>query len=67
MNDIGCSKSDAIYKIKEAIECIISRTNLRNDLKTYDQYLQNEKLNDDEDKNFEAWLTYIQDKLIQTK
>ena len=60
-------KQGGIRKIKEAIECIIPRVNLRNDLKTYDQYLQSEKLNDDEDKNFKAWLTYIQDKLILTK
>merc|ERR1740124_344249 len=56
-------KSGAIRKIQKAIECIIPRTNLRNDLKTYDQYLQSEKLNDDEDKNFKAWTTHIQDKL----
>ena len=56
-------KSGAIRKIKEAIEYIIPRVNLRNDLKTYDQYCLSEKLNDDEDKNFEAWLKYIQDKL----
>ena len=60
-------KSGAICKIKEAIECIIPRINVRNDLKTYDQYLQSEKLNDDEDKNFKAWTTHIQDKLIPTK
>ena len=56
-------KSGAIRKIKEAIEYIIPRVNLRNDLKTYDQYCLSEKLNDDEDKNFEAWSKYIQDKL----
>merc|ERR1740124_969107 len=56
-------KSEAIRKIKEAIESIIPRANLRNDLKPYAQYLQSEKLDDDEDKNFEAWLAYIQDKL----
>jgi len=60
-------KPGAIRKIKEAIECIIPRVNVINDLKTYDLYLQSEKLNDDEDKNFDAWLTYIQDKLILTK
>ena len=64
---IDFDKLGAICKIKKAIECIIPRVNLRNDLKTYDQYLQSEKLNDDEDKNFKAWLTYIQDKLILTK
>ena len=63
-------KPGAIRKIKEAIECIIPRTNLRHDLNTYEQYLQSEQLNDDvgyEDKSFNAWLTYIQDKLIPTK
>ena len=43
-NDKGGSKSVAIRKIKEAIECIIPRTSVRHDLKTYDQYLQSEKL-----------------------
>merc|ERR1740124_25023 len=65
--DVNFDKPGAICKIKEAIECIIPRVNLRYDLKTYDQYLQSEKLNDDEDKNFEAWLMYIQDKLMPTK
>ena len=55
-------KAGAIRKTKEAIEYIIPRTNLRYNLKTYDQYLRSEKLND-EDKNFEAWSTYIQDML----
>ena len=51
---------------KNVIEYIIPRVNLRNDLKTYDQYCLSEKLNDDdEDKNFEAWSKYIQDKLMQ--
>ena len=59
-------QSGAIRKIKEAIECIIPRTNLRNDLKTYDQYLQSEKLNDNYT-SFKTWLTYIQDKLMPTK
>merc|ERR1740124_1932157 len=54
--------SGAIRKIIEAIETIIPRTNLRNDLTTYDQYLHSEKMDYDEDKNFKAWLTYIQDK-----
>merc|ERR1740124_2113491 len=58
-----CDKSGAIRKIKEGIESIIPRANVRNNLKTYAQYLQSEKLDDDEDKNFEAWLAYIQDKL----
>ena len=57
-------KSGAISKLKEGIEYIILRTNLRHDLKTYDQYLLSENFNDDEDKNFTAWLMYIQDKLI---
>merc|ERR1740124_2134118 len=56
-------KSGAIRKIKEAIEYTIPRTNLRNDLKTYDQYFHSEKLEDDEDKNFQLWLTYILNKL----
>ena len=60
-------KSGAVRKIKKAIECIIPRINGKNDLNIYDQYLQSEKLNDDEDKNFKAWLTYIQDKLMRTK
>ena len=60
-------RSEAICKIKDAIECIIPRINVTNDLKTYDQYLQSEKLNDDEDENFKAWTIYIQDKLIPTK
>merc|ERR1740124_1688175 len=60
-------KSGAIRKIKEAIESIIPRMSLSNDLKTYDQYLSSETMDDDEDKNFEGWLTYIQDKLILTK
>merc|ERR1740136_478582 len=51
-----CDKSGAIRKIKEGIESIIPRANLRNDLNSYAQYLQSEKLDDDEDKNFEAWL-----------
>merc|ERR1740124_655 len=38
-----------------------------NDLKLYDQYLQSEKLDHDNYKNFKAWLTYIQDELILTK
>merc|ERR1740124_247265 len=65
MNRCGLQsdKSGAIRKIKEGIESIIPRANLRNDLKPYAQYLQSEKLDDDEDKNFEAWLAYIQDKL----
>ena len=62
----------AIRIIKEAIENIIPRINVTNDLKTHDQYLQSEKLNDDEDgdgdtyedQNFKAWTTYIQDKLM---
>merc|ERR1740124_1197104 len=67
MNDVRPSfQSGAISKIKKAIECTIPRTNLRNDLKSYDQYLQSEKLNDDEEKNFKAWTTHIQDKLILT-
>merc|ERR1740124_1330120 len=48
----------AIRKIKEAIECIIPRVNVGNDLKIYDQYLQSEKLNDDIRSvyaNFKAW------------
>merc|ERR1740124_1870812 len=64
--DVKRNRSEAISKIKKAIECIIPRTNLRNDLKSYDQYLQSETLNDDEDKNFKAWTTHIQDKLILT-
>jgi len=52
-----------IGKIKKAIECTIPRTNLRLDIKTYDQYHQSEKLDDDEYNNFTAWLTYIHDKL----
>jgi len=65
INDVySGDRSGAIRKIKEAIECTIPRTNLRHDLKIYDQYLQSEKLDDDEDKNFTAWLTYIQDKLM---
>merc|ERR1740124_604084 len=63
-------KSKAIIEIKKAIEYIIPRINVTNDLKTFDQYLESEKLNDDEDdevKKFEAWLMYIQDKLILTK
>ena len=59
-------RSGTIRKIKEEIEFIMPRTSVRNDLKTYDQYLQSEKLND-EDKNFKAWLMHIQDKLIPTK
>merc|ERR1740124_1540776 len=55
----------AIRKIKEAIECIIPRVNVGNDLKTYDQYIQSKKLNvANERTNFKAWLTYIQDKQI---
>ena len=61
------NKPGSIRKIKEEIECIISRVNLGNDLKTYDKYLYKEKLNYDEDKNFKAWLTYTQDKLVPTK
>ena len=56
-------KSGAIRKIKQAIECTIPRTNLRHELKPYNQYLKSEKLEDDEEKNFQAWLTYIQNKL----
>merc|ERR1740124_559751 len=63
----GGTKSKAIRKIKEAIECIIPRVNVGSDLTTYDQYVESEKLNDDEDVNFMAWSTYIQDKLILTK
>ena len=67
INDVNPSqRSGAIRKIKEAIECIIPRVNVGNDLKTYAQYLQSEKLNDEyEYMNFNAWLaclTYIQDK-----
>ena len=62
-------KSIAISKIKKAMEYIIPRINVTNDLKTYDQYLQSEKLDDDKDykKNFKAWRTYIQDKLTPKK
>merc|ERR1740124_1335447 len=71
MNDVDPRfKSSAISQIKKAIECIIPRINVTNNLKTYDQYLESEKLNDDEDdevKNFKAWTMYIQDKLILTK
>ena len=55
-------KSKAIRKIKDAIECIIPRTDLIHDLKTHYQYFQSTKLKDD-DENFEAWLTSIQHKL----
>jgi len=67
MNDVtnydNGSRLVAIRKIKEAIECTIPRTNLSNDLKTYDQYLRSEKLDDDEYTNFNAQLMYIQNKL----
>ena len=65
VNKFRCygDRSGAIRKIKKAIEYIIPRINVTNDLKTYDQYLQSEKLNDDEDMNFKAWTMYIQDKL----
>merc|ERR1740124_775136 len=56
-------KSEAIRKIKEAMEYIIPRINVTNNLKTYDQYVQSEKSNDDENMNFKAWTMYIQDKL----
>ena len=65
INDVHFScQPDAIRKIKEAIKCIISRFNVRNDLRTYDQYFH---LDDDEYTNFKKWTTYIQDKLILTK
>merc|ERR1740124_1086557 len=71
INDVRqVCKSKAISQIQKAMEYIIPRINVTNDLKTYDQYLQSEKLNDDEDdevKKFEAWSKYIQDKLILTK
>ena len=66
INDVHWNESGIICKIKEAIECIIPRINVKKDLKTYDQYLQSRKLND-EDKNFKKWTTYIQDKLRRTK
>merc|ERR1740124_1249392 len=67
INDVYHScRADAICKIKEAIECIIPRINVKKDLKTYAQYLQSRKLND-KDKNFKKWTTYIQDKLRRTK
>merc|ERR1740124_1557746 len=68
MNRIDWDRPGAIRKIKEAIECIIPRVNVGNNLKPYDQYLQSEKLDDDEeDKNFDVWLTYLQNRLILTK
>jgi len=67
INRVVYDRPGAIRKIKEAIEFIIPRTNLRYDLRTYDQYLQSEKLNDDKDENFKAWTTYIQDKLTPKK
>ena len=68
INDVNWNyRSEAIRKIKEAIECIIPRTNLKHDLLTYNKYLQSEKLDDDEDENFKAWKMYIQDKQIPKK
>ena len=61
------SGQKTFFKIKEAIECIIPRINVTNDLKTYDQYLQSEKLDNDDDENFKVWTTYIEDKPIPTK
>ena len=55
INKIKCNQLAAIPYLKKAIECTIPCINVRHDLKTYDQYLQSEKLNDDEDKNFKAW------------
>merc|ERR1740124_889836 len=64
VNDIHAwYRKDAIRKIKKAIECILC-VNTGNNIKTYDEYLRSERLNDDEDKNFKAWSVYIQDKLM---
>ena len=67
INDVGYNRKGEIRKIKDGIEYIIPRTNVGNDLKTYDQYLQSEKMNYDEDENAKTWLMYIQDKLMPTK
>ena len=43
INDVCMSYRPGVtHKIKEAIECIIPRINVRHDLKTYNQYLQSE-------------------------
>ena len=67
INDIKYNRPAEFCKIKKAIKCIIPRDNVGIDLKIHDQYLQSKKINDDEDENFKAWLTHIQDKQIQTK